>query len=90
MKTAKEWFNLIENRILRKQCLDNLEDNKNQRSRNNEYSDLATAITCSFTFSHTPEGSMYWGDIYEKALSGNIKLKNQVKQNKNKYIKFKI
>lgn len=89
MKTAKEWFDLIKDPDLRNKAIKNkLQQNTDRR--NIKYDSLHMAITCSFSFSSTPEGSIYWSGVYENAIKGRIALRNTNKKSNKKYIKFKI
>jgi len=72
-RTVLEWLNMLpeefEGKPLRKMALDNCNRNKDKMADKSWF-----AIADSCVWSNTPEKHLYWESIYDKLVSGEIKL----------------
>lgn len=81
-KTNKDWFNTLPEPI-RSQALANSSDEYEEKT-------LSGAISGSFVWAGTPEGSSYWGDIQTRAQNGEFKkrrIQYQIIKEKERIIK---
>jgi hypothetical protein len=95
MKTAKQWFELIKNKKIRKEALENIQHYK---CSDEKYDSINNSISNGFLWHRTPQGYYYWEKIRDSEIEllqekpspskiiedefNNIKTKKQMKKTK--------
>jgi hypothetical protein len=65
MKTAKQWFELIKNKKIRKEALENIQHYK---CSDEKYDSINNSISNGFLWHRTPQGYYYWEKIRDSEI----------------------